>query len=134
MGLDSGRGRSTSAWLRYSAIICLAGLCVGCAQRSTPIAPGTDTFYFGHLTRGAKFGVRVGESAELARQQLASNRTLYVGPNCDFAASQIVRCVAASAIATYAFSGPLRRGTLVLELDGNRVRGIAWSFYLPFGG
>ena len=133
MGLDSVRHSPWSATLRYAGLLCLASLCVACSQRSTPIATGTNTFYFGHLTRGEKFGVRMGEPAALATQQLASKKITYIGPACDFAASQIVRCAASSAIASYAYSGTLRRGTLVLELSGEQVSGIAWSFYLPFG-
>lgn len=115
---------------RIIAALSLAALCVACSDRPAPINAGANHIFFGHLVRGEKFGVRVGEPAADAARTLQADGALHVGDDCSFFVSRIVRCTSAVTPMTFSVNRPLRHGTLVLEVVDGRVKGIGWSFYL----
>ena len=63
---------------------------------------------------------------------LAAAGLPYAGPTCDFVVSQIVSAPLGfpDEEVAYAYDKTLRHGVVVLEIQGDRVRGIGWSFYL----
>jgi GH24 family phage-related lysozyme (muramidase) len=52
-----------------AAILLLVPL-AGCARTPYPIPVGTDTFFYGYINQGEKFGVKIGQSREEAESAL----------------------------------------------------------------
>lgn len=128
-GARHGKGKRFGSPAAAVALTALAA----CAPRTAPLTVGSDTFFYGRVVQGQAFGVRIGEPWVQARRALAAQGIPYLGGACDFIARQMVGCEPATPLAAFAVNGRLRRGTLLLELDGGRVRRIAWSLYLPAG-
>ncbi len=106
----------------------------GCVKSPTPIPPGTDTYFYGYLTEGGKFGVKIGDSLAKARGTLPEKYYYYyTSEKCD---SRLMRslsiCKHAQLIDGFGVSKILKNGHILILYRNDMVIGIAWEFdWLP---
>lgn len=113
-------------------LITISALLYGCTEAPAPIPPGTDTYFYGYIIEGEKFGIKVGDSsAEVEKKinpvffgdetltECGHNLLILIG-NCD--ANTMVNCYFVDKIPRYGF--------IFILFEGDTVAGIAWQFDL----
>ena len=106
----------------------------GCVKSPTPIPPGTDTYFYGYLTEGGKFGVKIGDGVEGVKYHIRKySSTSDALDECKVGFShKFSNCKKGELIGYYRVRKPLRDGFIYVIYRDNKAVGIAWKFdWLP---
>jgi hypothetical protein len=111
--------------------LCIAIVLGACSRTPNPIPIGADTYYYGNLVSGERFGVDVGYPDAAARRALAANHWKYVGEfECDYTLKTLFACRTGERYGEFTADRFWRHGSVYLKIEGNQVRQIGWSFSL----
>lgn len=100
-----------------------------------PIPIGSDAFFYGYITQGEMFGVKIGQTRDNAANALTTRGFEATGPvQCDYwRLKETIACQMGKTFDTYLRTTTFRHGELYVELDGDKVSAIIWSLYfLPY--
>lgn len=123
--------KSRAAILRSARAISLTLVMfpmMACSQTPNPIPRGTDTFYYGHIDSGEKFGVKVGDGRADAQRKLGG-KFHYAGESrCGYRVKLLVGCLDDFTGDIFRVKQFLRDGIIVLEIRSDKVAAVIWDF------
>jgi hypothetical protein len=111
------------------AAVAISATLDACSRTPEPIPPGTDTPYYGFITRGEKFGVSIGDLEGAARSSIRNARYDGAEPCAEYLA-ETINCREGELFQAYRAQWPLRDGVFWLRISSGRVSAIAWTFSL----
>jgi hypothetical protein len=102
------------------------------ASQPTPIPTGTNTFYYGNIVRGARFGVRIGDHLADASAALRKYGLKYepVSAGCEYDEQRLEGCKPSQRYEVFFINKFVWHGRVFLEVRNSRVISIVWSAYL----
>ena len=92
-----------------------------------PIAVGANTYWYGHIVKGARFGVRIGDTRETARRTLEKTFRYDNALGCGPYAREVIACADGDDIDFYRIQELFRDGTIFVTFVRGRVSAIAWT-------
>jgi hypothetical protein len=108
-----------------------------CTKMPQPIPPGTDTYFYGYIVKGEKFGIKVGDSRDEVERKISlkkffGDEDLEVG-KCERGISlKINGCGKDVKVGYYRVKKPLRDGFIYIIYRDKKVVSIVWEFdWLP---
>lgn len=116
---------------RIVGVIVLWGILVGCDQQQPrPMPIGTDTYKYGYIEIGRRFGVSIGDDREEARLSLLNAGYDFAGSTlCEDSALRVeIACVNGDLFDVYNHHEGLGHKTIYLLISNESVFRIGWSF------
>jgi hypothetical protein len=112
--------------------LCCVAMSLNCCTKDPGKIPiGTDTFYYGNLDHGGKFGVNIGDSEPQFDGAIRTRGFTYEGVfGCTYTINVALGCQPRDTYAIYIASQWYKHGGLYIRIHHNKVAQIAWEFYL----
>ena len=100
-----------------------------------PIPPGTNTYYYGYIKTGGKFGVLIGQNREAAKGGLLDNGAEFGGViDCGHERlKETIDCSSIDEVDVYILFWKFptfREGQVYVFIEDDKVAAIAWSLRL----
>jgi hypothetical protein len=96
-----------------------------------PISLGTDTYFYGRIEAGEKFGVQIGQSSEQAKHILARKEIRYVdSADCNDSLKWALDCHTGEVFDKYLIEKLGREGLIFIQVADQKVVAIAWDLHL----
>jgi hypothetical protein len=107
------------------------GWAQACSPTPRPVSVGVDTYFYGNVDHGEKFGVSVGMPDLEAQKILTARKFRFDGKfACDFALRSVFGCKPGQSYNSFIVNELLKNGGVYLESRRSRVIAIGWSFNL----
>ncbi len=117
-------------WVGLGALL-LAASVSGCTHAPKPIPVGTNSYYYGRIDAGSKFGVTVGDTRETARARMTKAGYAYNADiGCENFFKDISGCAGDERADSYSLKEAVRHGNIDLQYRDGRVVAILWDFNL----
>ena len=101
-----------------------------CAPTSGPVPLGTDTYFYGNMDRGQKFGVRVGDTLSKAKSSLVeAGFAYYSDGKCGYAVEQVMGCRGGDTYSAFGLDSWYKHGEVFLATRNGQVLAIGWKLY-----
>lgn len=112
--------------------ISLFSLGLSACSQPRPIPSGTDTRFYGNISRGEKFGVSVGAVRKVARTAMEARGYDLAGTTtcAESGVQEDVACAPADVFDIYGRHRGSGHETIFLEIRDDKVVRIGWSFTL----
>ncbi len=113
------------------SFILLAALFIGACSQPSPVPNETDTYFYGRISSGEKFGVLIGHGNDVASGVLTEKKYRDDGMyTCSTSLKKITGCIERDVYHIFRVIKPLKDGSIYLEIDSGKVTEIAWDFDL----
>ena len=117
-----------------ASILCLLVAATGgCAKTPYPVPEDANTYYYGNIVIGSKFGARIGDSPDVARRAIyveGGERYDGVDNHCDYYLKRLTDCDTYTSIEAFHVDKLTRRGNVYLLYRNNVLTKIVWDLYL----
>ena len=118
--------------LTMSLIACFSMTVSACAETPRPIKKGENSLYYGNITTGQKFGIRIGQSRQSAKEILIEKKIEYYGEQkCEDLTHRKIDCIRGDTFDVYRKYGTfllVSGGLIYVFYEDDKVTGIAWAF------